>query len=74
MTRPAASFVGQRATMPRTYALKRLLEHGAMGLTDIVECTGWPFWVANKALQQCLCTGVVRRVPSGSRYAYEAAT
>lgn len=29
--------------MTKTYALKRLLEHGALSLSEIIEITGWPY-------------------------------
>lgn len=47
--------------MTRTYALKRLLEHGAMNWGDLRDCTRWSSPALSKALQQCMATGVVVR-------------
>lgn len=47
--------------MTRTYALKRLLEHGGMNWADLRDCTRWSGSVLSKALQQCMATGVVVR-------------
>lgn len=65
--------------MPRTYALKRLLEHGPMRRAEIVEHTGWGRRVFERALQHCLATGVVvKRIDPAARckrdrVVYEAA-
>jgi predicted transcriptional regulator len=47
--------------MTRTYALKRLLEHGGMNWADLRDCTRWSGAVLSSALQQCMATGVVVR-------------
>ncbi len=44
--------------MNRTYAAKRLLEHGALSESEFVEITGWPAKTAKRILQQLLDTGV----------------
>lgn len=36
--------------MSKTYALKRLLEHGPMRFAEIVECTGWEYRQVEVAL------------------------
>lgn len=54
--------------MARTYALKRLLEHGPMRRSEIFECTGWDRRANASALQRCLETGVVvRRLDHSAR-------
>ena len=59
--------------MTRTYALKRLLEHGALTFPEIVAITGWPRRVAWAALEQCRIAGVVTfRGPEGGTW-YELA-
>ena len=59
--------------MSRTYALKRLLEHGPMTTNELIDCTGWGRDVLRFALGRCLSTGVIRRVHGGRHgYAYEA--
>jgi predicted transcriptional regulator len=50
--------------MTRTYALKRLLEHGAMTRKEIRVVTGWRSSSVNTALGHCLRDGLVRRVRS----------
>lgn len=47
--------------MTRTYALKRVLEHGAMSYADLLDCTRWTGRVLSRTLQQCMATGVVVR-------------
>lgn len=47
--------------MTRTYALKRLLEHGAMSWGDLRDCTRWTGSALSKTLQQCMASGVVVR-------------
>jgi len=46
-------------TMPRTYAAKRLLEHGPLTTPEFVEITGWQQRQAERVLQQLLDTEVV---------------
>lgn len=54
--------------MPRTYALKRLLEHGPMRRAEIVQRTGWEQRAFERALQHCLATGVVvKRIDHSAR-------
>lgn len=47
--------------MTRTYAAKRLLEHGPLTMGEIVTITGWPVRVCRRALQNLEQTGIVLR-------------
>lgn len=47
--------------MTRTYALKRLLEHGPMTQREIRECTRWTARTTGHALETLLAQGRVRR-------------
>ena len=41
--------------MSRAHAMRKLLEHGAMTLADLADCTGWPrkaLWKTLDGLQQ----------------------
>lgn len=62
--------------MTRTYALKRLLEHGPMTPAEIVECTRWTARQADSALGALKACGLVLQVqrPQSARrgYAYVA--
>lgn len=59
--------------MTRTYALKRLLEHGPMTLQEIAECTGWGYRESWSTVCKCLKTQtIVRRQWGGYGFAYEA--
>lgn len=49
--------------MTKTYALKRLLEHGELTAKQILEITGWRHRQVWGALQQLQKTQVVRRYP-----------
>lgn len=46
-------------TIARTYAAKRLLEHGPLTTPEFVEITGWQQRQAERVLQQLLDTEVV---------------
>lgn len=48
--------------MTRTYALKRLLEHGPMTPTQIRDCTRWTLKQVHKAIDNLLMIDLVRRV------------
>jgi predicted transcriptional regulator len=55
----------------RTYALKRLLEHGALSIPELCAITGWQRRQVNRTLQHCMACGVVRRLSQradGYRY------
>lgn len=59
--------------MTRTYALKRLLEHGPMRLAEIVECTGWKYRQVEHTLNELVaCRLVERRKEYGFWSRYEA--
>lgn len=62
--------------MKKTYALKRLLEHGPMNHASIRECTGWSQREVGNAVRNCLKHGDIRRLKAASsskfRYDYEA--
>lgn len=62
--------------MTRTYALKRLLEHGAMTPAEIVRCTRWEIRQVQSALCELKKCGLVRRVRRHETntlgFAYEA--
>lgn len=59
--------------MTRSYAAKRLLEHGPLSVNEFRQITGWPYFVATRALQTLLDSGVARRVsgPGVRGYIYE---
>mgnify|MGYP003604496130 CR=1 FL=1 len=54
--------------MTRTYAMKRLLEHGPMTPREITECTRWTSKQVHKVLDCLLASGLIRSVGK----AYEA--
>lgn len=59
--------------MTRTYALKRLLEHGAMDTNQIVECTRWSRQSVTSALARLCRDEVVRayrKNGSGNGFSY----
>ena len=59
--------------MKKTYALKRLLEHGPMGASEIAECTGWGYRASWACLCRLLKVGAVKRVNDGRfGWRYEA--
>jgi len=62
--------------MTKTYALKRLLEHGPMNLASIRECTIWSRHEVRNAVRTCLKYGEIRRLraaaSSKAKYDYEA--
>ncbi len=47
--------------MTKTYALKRLLEHGQMTRAEMIECTRWPGRQVDSALSGLVQQGLVRR-------------
>lgn len=62
--------------MTRTYALKRLLEHGAMRASDVIDCTRWKPSQVYRTAQHLIDQGIVERKVvakrDGCRVAYEA--
>jgi DNA-binding MarR family transcriptional regulator len=49
--------------MTRTYALKRLLEHGELSAKELIEITGWTTRQVWGTLQQLQKTEIVRKYP-----------
>jgi hypothetical protein len=49
--------------MTKTYALKRLLEHGELSAKQMIEITGWTHRQVWGSLQQLQKTQIVRRYP-----------
>ena len=45
--------------MTRTYAAKRLLEHGPLTLREFVSITGWEYHASQRTLEQLIETGIV---------------
>lgn len=61
--------------MTRTYAAKRLLEHGPLTFAELLEITGWKVRQLDCALASMLKTGVATRSnePGCHRYIYRLA-
>lgn len=55
--------------MTRTYALKRLLEHGPMTPTEIRDCTRWTLKQVHQTLELLLAADSVKR--DGKHYVAE---
>jgi hypothetical protein len=51
--------------MTHTYAMKRLLEHGALTLSQLVDITGWPYSSVQAAISRLMEAGVVTAVSCG---------
>lgn len=51
--------------MSRTYALSRLLEHGAMTSAELIAATGWPWNSVRSALENLMQTGRVEAIHIG---------
>lgn len=45
--------------MTKTYALKRLLEHGPLTVGEVIEITGWPYCSGRKVLYRLVELGLV---------------
>ena len=45
--------------MTRTYAAKRLLEHGPLTFAEFVEVTGWGHDRAGNTIKSLMCQGVI---------------
>lgn len=58
--------------IPQTYALARLLEHGAMSRDELRACTRWADDQLNDALYAVQKIGLVRRVCTGFGFVFEA--
>ena len=59
--------------MTRTYALKRLLEHGALTFHEIIEITGWKKSQAKETLKAMKESGMVepKRKKGNTRFSYK---
>jgi len=55
--------------MTRTYALRKLLEHGQLSIGQIAHITGWPMEECNKAITQLRSTGQVVSIKGMAVYA-----
>lgn len=49
--------------MKRTYALKRLLEHGELSAKEMIEITGWTTRQVWATIQRLQKTDIVRKYP-----------
>ena len=49
--------------MTRTYALKRLLEHGELSSKEMIEITGWTTRQVWATIQRLQKTDIVRKYP-----------
>jgi transcription initiation factor IIE alpha subunit len=58
--------------MTRSYALKRLLEHGALTRREIVTITGWSENAVRSAIERLMEYELIRRTKRQRRSAYEA--
>lgn len=56
--------------MTRTYALKRLLEHGELTLSQIRAITLWKPRQVRKTVEHLVEKGVVERTPAWPRFNY----
>ena len=58
--------------MCRTYAAKRLLEHGPLTFAEMLEITGWNFKQVDHTLQTLLKQGIAKRIEltRSGRYVY----
>lgn len=59
--------------MTRTYAIQRLLQHGAMRRRELVEVTGWDERTVDKTLYALTCDGRVVAGNRGQRRVYRLA-
>lgn len=53
--------------MPRTYAAKRLLEHGPLTFAEMLEITGWNFKQVDHTLQTLIKQGIAVRAGRAGR-------
>ncbi len=56
--------------MTRTYALYKLLEHGPLTLSEIVEICGWSKRTCSRAIWRLIEQGMVRREHGPGRFRY----
>lgn len=57
-------------TMCRTYAAKRLLEHGPLTFAEMLEITGWKLKQVDGTLQKLIKQGFVKRMSGARRRLY----
>ena len=64
--------------MKKTYALKRLLEHGPMDVAAIIECTRWTPQTVKYAVRSCMHHRLIKRKSASgqasrcAKFEYEA--
>lgn len=63
---------GEAAGMTRSYALKRLLEHGPLTRPEIAAITGWTENAVRSALERLIEYRLIRRSKRQRRSVYEA--
>ena len=56
--------------MKRTYAMKRLLEHGALSFGELVEITGWKASQVSTTLYSMQCQGLIHATGSTKKFIY----
>jgi len=59
--------------MTRTYAARRLLEHGPLSFAEFLEITGWTKRIAWRALTRLIQFGLVEFVNGDKRRLYRIA-
>lgn len=62
------------ADMANTYAMARLLEHGALTRGELIEITGWRHYAVDRAAERLLVAGIMVRSGGARRYRYALAT
>ena len=57
--------------MKKTYAMKRLLEHGPLTMAQAIEITCWTFSSVERALRSLVEQNIAeRKILDGKRYHY----
>lgn len=59
--------------MTRTYAAKRLLEHGPLTLSEFRAITGWASAECRSALNHLMRAGIVKGINLGSKRVWRLA-
>lgn len=54
--------------MTRTYAVQRLLQHGALSRRDLIAVTGWPDRRVDKAIFAGTAAGLLERFSEHGRH------
>lgn len=60
--------------MTRSYAARRLLEHGPLTFAEFTEITGWRKGIAGNVLQKLMAWGLVCISHQGRKRVYAIAT